>query len=1092
MSSALVKVTKLKSPRERKSRLPDSLEQRVPHPSLFVQHRQPQYRGILQATAVASAGALHDARRNQTVPHFSIRPPSQLSKCFTFVYHTMPDGQILIVKDTSEKHTSISRPADHKAATKSTTSTSKNAEDGSDFDPSAFERSEKSIDFIVQRILPNIPHLVSVPTKTPYVREFPNENLNTPFDDWEVQNLQHMTLISNGSRGVAWARGDWSEEYNAASPYGGFRSGTATPRSERDANRIRTKIKLSDYTANKKPANTPQPSRLGGSQTVPNGQSRYGINPRHKKHVLICDSVSKNSVSPTQQMIDQIVENSKLVPKFSDDHPIDIARPPRPDPPYVSDAPHPNPMPKPQKQAEEGRVVWPPLQKPDWKQTQQQEGSSEQRTKLKRSDYVSVPPHPQQPSDQQKELEPEQKRRKLEEKQSSKKGAVKQLPPSSAMEPVSKPPRAPKTAPANVGKGEPAISQSSDTQNTNEKKSIASVGISIPSKQSNSSNKGSQKGLSGNEKPISIDVNISGSINAMPPLLSPLPAVLLSPDHPDLDDDTVSLSPKPNQITPPSSNKSKTADAGPAEKTQHDILSPLESPLEMPPKLSPLPDWWMEKITIDSEKLRLHDLETQATTIATLGARRERSRQPDTPGVARKMAKPNKLKSSLTKDLDPVEPSSFSSTKAGESTDRPHKKLGISGADREELIVKLKYGKRNSKTIIRLLQMTSRPLNETKNIPASAHSPAGTESRKHARIGDDTEEPSIKRNKVGKNDPPLPISSGIEARKHARQFEDTEESSTKRPKAINKESSLPTSSVSAAKKHARPADDIEEPSTKRSKVTGNVEVQRARTPLTPNAQSPGPSMAQKTFSTPKKNDAMKSVAMRRVDSNDGQVLTPHGGSVSTPASTEKPRTSGGEVKFAEMDALKAAHAKYTTIGTTLKRQADQILKIKEKDPGPVSDEEKKLGAVIAIESVVAYMFGFDSMDKLRHKERKIGYADPWSQFLPFMVFATERAKGQGELFTLALLLNAVSRECLERIFMERLTTEPAGTAPGFLKEVAKNSQMRQAAWSAYRDQCRDHPVDFATSIEEAKGITVTVLARYCKKMNIAWETKLEF
>jgi hypothetical protein len=277
---APLKVRELKKSRERKPLLPPSLERRVPHPSLFIQHGRPQYRGTLQAIAIASEGTLHAARRNQSVPHFTIKRPSQLSRCFTIEYHTMPDGQTLILKDASEKHTSISRPTDHqlKAEINGSKSMPKGAGDGLDFEPSAFARADKRINVIVQQILPDIPHLVSVPTKTPYQRQFPNENLNTPFEDWEVQNLQHMTLVSNGSRGVAWVKGNWLEEYNAASPYSGFRSGTATPRSERDANRIRSKISLADYKATKKPTGSSQPPRLGDSQTVLNGQSRYDMN----------------------------------------------------------------------------------------------------------------------------------------------------------------------------------------------------------------------------------------------------------------------------------------------------------------------------------------------------------------------------------------------------------------------------------------------------------------------------------------------------------------------------------------------------------------------------------------------------------------------------------------------------------------------------------------------------------------------------------------------------------------------------------------------------------------------------------------------
>jgi hypothetical protein len=146
------------------------------------------------------------------------------------------------------------------------------------FDASAFDRSEKKIRVLVQRILPDIPHLVSVPTKNPYIPSFPHENRNTPFEDWEVKHLQHMTLVSNGSRGVAWVKGDWQEEIGVMSPYSGARSGTATPQSERDPSKPRIKMSLADYKNGKRPQNSSQPSRSNISQAVPAGQSRYDVN----------------------------------------------------------------------------------------------------------------------------------------------------------------------------------------------------------------------------------------------------------------------------------------------------------------------------------------------------------------------------------------------------------------------------------------------------------------------------------------------------------------------------------------------------------------------------------------------------------------------------------------------------------------------------------------------------------------------------------------------------------------------------------------------------------------------------------------------
>jgi hypothetical protein len=238
-----------------------------------------QYCGLLKSTAVAHSRALYDTENHHS-PHFTFRSLHPLSKCVTHISYKMPNGQTLTLKDSAEKTTSIAKPADHnaKSQTNGANSTSNNADDGLGFEASAFDRSDKKIRVIVQRILPDIPHLVSVPTKNPYIPSFPHENRNTPFEDWEVKHLQHMTLVSNGSRGVAWVKGDWQEEFGATSPYSGARSGTATPQSERDPSKPRIKMSFADYKAGKRPQSSSQPARLTISQTVPTGQSRYDIN----------------------------------------------------------------------------------------------------------------------------------------------------------------------------------------------------------------------------------------------------------------------------------------------------------------------------------------------------------------------------------------------------------------------------------------------------------------------------------------------------------------------------------------------------------------------------------------------------------------------------------------------------------------------------------------------------------------------------------------------------------------------------------------------------------------------------------------------
>jgi hypothetical protein len=261
-----------------KTRIPELLEKHLYCPLQSVQRpgrqraARAQYFGFLQSTAVAHSGALYDSE-NHHAPHFALRSPHQLSRCVTHTYHKMPNGQNVILKDSAEKITSI---ADHKlnSQTNGDSSTSDNADDGLGFEPSAFERSDKKIRVIAQRILPDIPHLVSVPTKHPYYRSFPDENRNTPFEDWEVRHLQHMTLVSTGSRGVAWVKGDWQDEYGATSPYSATRSGTATPRSERDLSKPRVKMSFADYKAGKRPQSSSLPACSNISLAVPTGQSR--------------------------------------------------------------------------------------------------------------------------------------------------------------------------------------------------------------------------------------------------------------------------------------------------------------------------------------------------------------------------------------------------------------------------------------------------------------------------------------------------------------------------------------------------------------------------------------------------------------------------------------------------------------------------------------------------------------------------------------------------------------------------------------------------------------------------------------------------
>lgn len=496
-------------------------------------------------------------------------------------------------------------------------------------------------------------------------------------------------------------------------------------------------------------------------------------------------------------------------------------------------------------------------------------------------------------------------------------------------------------------------------------------------------------------------VKVEDPMDVLPPLLSPLPPPFDKP-QPNFDD-----------IVGASTGTDKSIG-----------ITPPRSADDMPPLLSPIPKEIFDKLTREAElaiaryqegerkKLESQkcQAEIEAANVATVEqskntntveSRRERSRQSDAPGVARKTtklstSKPRKLK---------------------KSDDIPD---GMEGTD-TSLIVKLKYKKRNARNIERLLNTKPHPASESQ-----------------------------------------PLSRSVD------------------------------------KKRVHPSDDDVEPSAKRKKAPATLEASKAHTPR--NAfKSPAPStspLSQKgPLETPRKYDAAKSVAMRKIDSSDGRARTPQGPSPSVPSappSTEKARAN---INAAESEAQKASFDKYLSLGKAIKRQADSLLRSKEKEAnrGLISEEDKRLGTVVTIESVIAFMLGFNAFDRHRQIERKLTVAEHWSGVIPLLSFATDKARTYPQLYTLTLLLNVVSRESLDRIYTEHLSAETPSKEPVYLKlreDLIQNSKARRNVLQQYIEQKRVASVDFVLSVADAKAVAMSVLGQFCTEYQVGWTPKI--
>jgi hypothetical protein len=303
--------------------------------------------------------------------------------------------------------------------------------------------------------------------------------------------------------------------------------------------------------------------------------------------------------------------------------------------------------------------------------------------------------------------------------------------------------------------------------------------------------------------------------------------------------------------------------------------------------------------------------------------------------------------------------------------------------EKKRRIVRLKYGRKNRTAIDRILRMTKKV----------SHAPA----RKPRE-----EEPRSQKEKLSKVD----------------------EGSTKSP--------LPR-----PEKRTRPADEEESATQpqKRQKVPSSLSLHdKPKTPVPPSFKSPAFSKSQ--FSTPKKD--LKSVAMRRVDSGDGDARTPSGprsGTPTAPSSVERgtiaksspPNTSGNLDSKQEQKRLWRVEAgKYDQLARSLKHQADNHLKAKEGPTAHITEEDAKLGAVTALETTLCYMLSFFATDQatLLSTGKHVTDASSWQSIISYWYFVRERVEAFSDLHGLCLQIGALCREIIHTIDMEKFAQDP--------------------------------------------------------------------
>ena len=463
---------------------------------------------------------------------------------------------------------------------------------------------------------------------------------------------------------------------------------------------------------------------------------------------------------------------------------------------------------------------------------------------------------------------------------------------------------------------------------------------------------------------------------------------------------------------------------------------------------------------MEAELLRLQQ---KSATLNTIEARREKARLPDTPGVARKTPKPKGAKVGHPPKRDKAE-----SSKTAAVPEREVKK---------SLIVKLSYKKRQAKDIQRILALTQKPRGQMEKLEAG---------ERLARERSISTAPPLNKDDDSDSEEDVPLSTSR---------------ATKNP--------VTAAAATSSKKRPGSSTDRNEPAPKRSKLPENLDVATASTPVTSAFKSPAlsaPASAQKSLlATPKKGSAMKSVVMRKVDSNDGLARTPQTTSTSTPASAEKPRTNGTEARpNPEVDKHRANEGKFYPMGTILTRKMDSLVSQKNRDSStPIPDSDLKAGSCIGVESLMAYMLSFHSRDRI--SQLRAGPPDPstWEGFLKLQAFLYHNTRQFPELHALIEQLGALARDMLNRAYVEQLAQLKDGTAfakvEKLAREMKENSRQRDLAWAGVKRNervfrglgVRREGLGPWSSVDEAVALAGETLGVYCAREKLRWSPDVQ-
>lgn len=246
--------------------------------------------------------------------------------------------------------------------------------------------------------------------------------------------------------------------------------------------------------------------------------------------------------------------------------------------------------------------------------------------------------------------------------------------------------------------------------------------------------------------------------------------------------------------------------------------------------------------------------------------------------------------------------------------------------------------------------------------------------------------------------------------------------------------------------------------------------------------------------TPLKHSA---TSMSRVLSNNSQIHTP-GELHLTPSAAERPPTSSSHdnldpATLSRSAAERDRHAKYSKLGTSLKRSKDAIGR--GRPPAALSDSDNKRAAALHFEMVLAYMISFKAHNASRTVERKPLDISLWETLLPHFGELRMRVHRSRPLQALCAQVHGV---CLEE-FCQAFTSLDERSASAVYLRWVKFARKRREVWEEAHTMAgkvedgkmRASNLGPWSSVEEAVSSALLVLRRWAVTEGVEWRPELD-